>query len=202
MDWLDDFIKRLKSEFYNDEKGLHVGECIAFNLTNLAVNVAKKSGQDEWAKKIEEKRQDVMNIGRGIDDKFKEEYMQYQESDGFSQYVAGNVVSLAKIGAELLNKDKLAKKIEEKRQDVVNIGRGIDDKFKEEYKQYQESDGFSQYVAGNVVSLAKIGAELLNKDEWAKKIEEERKGVMDVAKKIDDKVKEEYEKIKKRKKCR
>ncbi len=144
MDWLDELVKKIKEEFNNNEKGLHIGEYVAFNLTNLAVNVAEKSGQTNLAKKIESKREDILEFGRNIDDKAREEYKQYQESDGFSQYVAGNMVSLAVKGARLLNQDELAERIEAKRQEVLDVAEKVDDKAREEYKQYQESDGFSQ----------------------------------------------------------
>ena len=197
MGWINDIYEKLKNKFneekeeYNNSTGLSA--YIASNMTSIAIYTSEALGKKELAQKIEAKREDMIKIGQAIDDKVKEEYQQYQESDGFNQYVAGNVVTLAREGAKAIGEEELAQKIEAKREDIIKVGKAIDDKVKEEYQQYQESDGFSQYVAGNVVTLAKKGAEAIGEEEWAQKIEDNREKVLDNAKKLDDKVKEEYQ---------
>ena len=197
MGWINDIYEKLKNKFneekeeYNNSTGLSA--YIASNMTSIAIYTSEALGKKELAQKIEAKREDMIKIGQAIDDKVKEEYQQYQESDGFNQYVAGNVVTLAREGAKAIGEEELAQKIEAKREDIIKVGKAIDDKVKEEYQQYQESDGFSQYVAGNVITLAKKGAEAIGEEELAQKIEANREKILNNAQKLDDKVKEEYQ---------
>ena len=112
MGWYDDFYKKIKAKFleekedYKNSSGL--GVYISSNLTTLASRVAKDLGYDELAEKIEDKRPYMFKLGNDIDDKAREEYKQYQESDGFSQYIAQNVVTLARDGAKAIGEDELA----------------------------------------------------------------------------------------------
>ena len=141
-----------------------------------------------------------------IKNRVKQEYEQYKESDGFTQYVMTNVVTLFREEAESLGADRLAKKIESGRDDVLKVAKAVDDKVREEVQrvedkvreevqQYKESDGFTQYVAGNAVSLANKSAKFLGEEKLAEKIESSRDDVLKVAKAVDDRVREEVQRV-------
>ena len=73
-----------------------------------------------------------------IKNRVKQEYEQYKESDGFTQYVAGNAVSLANKYAKFLGEDKIAEKIEAGRDDVLKVAKAVDDRVREEVQRVED----------------------------------------------------------------
>ena len=78
---------------------------------------------------------------------------------------------------------------------LFNILKKIKNRAKQEYEQYKESDGFAQYVAGNAVSLANKSAKFLGEEKLAEKIESSRESVLKTAKSVDDRVREEVQRV-------
>ena len=205
MEWLDrlwksakpklDETKDVVTDKWNDEVAQFremggFSEYVAQNLTTLVSKGAKSLGREDWAEAVEEKRGKIVEKGKGLDDRVKEEYAQYQSMDGFSEYVAQNVVTLASEGAKLLGREDWAKTIEAKRGDVLEKAKSLDGRVKEEYAQYQSMGGFSEYVTQNVVTLASEGAKLLGREDWAEAIEANRGDILEKAITVDSKVKD------------
>lgn len=62
-----------EAEQFNDMGGWsNAGKYVTQNLTSLGVKAAKGVGADELAKDIESKRDDVLAVGKAVDDKIKE----------------------------------------------------------------------------------------------------------------------------------
>ncbi|MBO5038259.1 MAG: hypothetical protein J6C85_02215, partial [Alphaproteobacteria bacterium] len=103
------------------------GEYAAQNFTSGLKHVVESFGMD--GQPIEDSREQILKDGRALDAKIKKEVQQFNEMGGWSnagEYVAQNATSLGVKGAKALGADWLAKNIEKKRSDVLNVGRDVD----------------------------------------------------------------------------
>ena len=67
--------------------------------------------------------------------------------------MAGNVVTLVRDGAKAIGKDDWAEMIEAQRQKVLDEAKSIDDRVRQEYEQYKNSDDLGQYLENNLNTL-------------------------------------------------
>ena len=88
------FDKKVQEEYQQlqDLGGVtHVGEYAAQNANTLLVQGARAIGLDGVAKKIEDDRNKFLALGTKIDNKIKEETMQFRQSGGVGEYLAQNI---------------------------------------------------------------------------------------------------------------
>jgi len=175
---------------YQEMGGL--GEYITENAISALSKASKKIGKENWGKFFEEHRADVTDIGKSVDNRIMDEFLQCMDMGGVGEYIAQNVTSVLSKASQKIGKKEWAEYFESHRDEIRAVGKAVDDKIFEEIDQFREIGGVGEYVAQNAVSVLSWISHKVGREDWAAFFEENRDNVNGVGKAIDSKISEEY----------